>query len=305
MKKKFDVLGIGTVAVDELILAENYPAPDTKTRVLRVEKQCGGLTAIPLMTASRLGAKCAYAGMLGDDELSRFALQQLRVEKINLKFLCRRNNARPVHSYVIIDAQKKTRNIFSHREGVSGPAKNWPTEEVIRASKILYVDHHGEEGMIRAARLARKHGVAVVADFERISGPRFGELIELVDHLILSQAFARKWTGQSSVEKAAKKLWTNSRKLVAITCGTKGAWYLADDGRKKMKHQPIFDVNVMDTTGCGDVFHGGYVAALAEGMPREERIRFATAASALKAMKMGAQAGIPHRAEVERFLKTR
>jgi sugar/nucleoside kinase (ribokinase family) len=61
-------------------------------------------------------------------------------------------------------------------------------------------------------------------------------------------------------------------------------------------------VNALDTTGCGDVFHGAYAAGLARGMDVEDRIRFASAAAALKATKHGGQSGIPKRSTVEKFL---
>ena len=57
-----------------------------------------------------------------------------------------------------------------------------------------------------------------------------------------------------------------------------------------------------DTTGCGDVFHGGYAAAFTRGLAAADRIRYAAAAAALKATKPGGQAGIPTRAEVETLL---
>jgi sugar/nucleoside kinase (ribokinase family) len=69
--------------------------------------------------------------------------------------------------------------------------------------------------------------------------------------------------------------------------------------------QPAFPVNVVDTTGCGDVFHGAYAAALAANFPLEKRLKFASAAAALKAQVRGGQAGCPSRTEVEAFLSAR
>jgi sulfofructose kinase len=70
-------------------------------------------------------------------------------------------------------------------------------------------------------------------------------------------------------------------------------------------HQPAFRVETVDTTGCGDVFHGAYAAALCEGRGLEERLRFAAAVAALKATREGGQKGIPSREEAERFLAAR
>src|SRR5438552_8753553 len=99
MSMSFDLLGLGAVAVDELIYVDSYPPADQKAHVLRTERQCGGLTATALVAASRFGAKCAYAGALGEDEFSRFAISRMREEEILLDHLLVRAETRPVHSY--------------------------------------------------------------------------------------------------------------------------------------------------------------------------------------------------------------
>lgn len=300
-KTRLDVLGFGTVAVDELIVAETYPPADAKTRVQSAERQCGGLTAIALIAASRLGAKCAYAGVLGSDELSHYAVAQLRKEKIDLHSLRRRVGAPPVHSFIVIDAQKHTRNVFSHRAVEYKLPVHWPPRRLIESTRVLFVDHSDLPSMIRAAKIARDAGIPVVADLERHSGPRFEELVDLIDHLLLSEQFALKFSKAKTVTGALQKLWKSDRSIVAITCGARGVWHLDRSG--EIKHQPAFTVDAVDTTGCGDVFHGAYAAALARQVPTPDRFRFAAAAAALKAKRLGAQAGIPRRATVINFLK--
>src|SRR5258708_31098050 len=66
----WDIIGLGCVSVDDLLYVSKFPAPDTKTMVLRRERQCGGLTGTALITAARLWARCAYAGLLGLYEFS-------------------------------------------------------------------------------------------------------------------------------------------------------------------------------------------------------------------------------------------
>src|SRR5688572_3712423 len=71
MNAKFDVLGLGSVSIDEVLRVEYWPKPDSKVRVQSRERRLGGLTGLALATAARLGARCAYAGRLGTDEDSR------------------------------------------------------------------------------------------------------------------------------------------------------------------------------------------------------------------------------------------
>jgi ribokinase len=165
------------------------------------------------------------------------------------------------------------------------------------------VDHFGIEGMIRAARTARRAGIPVVADFERVASPQFTILLELVDHLVVSREFAESLTGGLGPPEVLRALWNPGRATVVVTCGAEGAWYLTRDGEPV--HQQAFRVDAVDTTGCGDVFHGAYAAALAREVGIAERIRFASAAGALKACSAGGQAGIPNKAAVDGFLKTR
>src|SRR5437016_5482285 len=104
----FDILGLGAVAVDDLMYVESYPPPDVKTRVLRRERHCGGLTATALVTAARLGCRCAYAGVLGFDELSESVVKALEQEAVDFSHLVRQEGARPVYSTIIVDEGQKT-----------------------------------------------------------------------------------------------------------------------------------------------------------------------------------------------------
>jgi sulfofructose kinase len=302
--RSIDVLGLGAVAVDDLIYVEAYPPADVKTPVLRRERQCGGLTATALVAAARLGAKCAYAGVLGNDVSSEFVLDTFRAEKVDVSGVLRRRGTGPVQSAIVVDTTNNTRNIFGYYKNAVGAAARWPSETVIRSAKVLFVDHFGVPGMIRAARIARRAGVPVVADFERDPGGRFDELFGLVDHLILGEKFACKRTGESSAENAVRRLWNDDRAVVAVTCGACGCWFVDKANSSQPRHIPAFRVDTVDTTGCGDVFHGAYAASLARGLSLEERLRFASAAAAIKATHRGGQAGIPSLREVMKFLQS-
>src|SRR5436305_6526894 len=90
---QYDVLGLGCVAVDDLLYVPAYPPADAKVRVRRRERQCGGLTASALVAAARLGSRCAFAGVLGDDEDSAFVVACFAREGIDTSQLVRRPHA--------------------------------------------------------------------------------------------------------------------------------------------------------------------------------------------------------------------
>jgi sugar/nucleoside kinase (ribokinase family) len=301
MNQNFDVLGLGVTAVDDILYVPAYPAADRKVEVRLRERHCGGLCATALVAAARLGARCAFAGTLGLDEDSEFVLETLRREGVDVRHAIRRAGAGPVRSVIVVDETRRTRNIFYDASRVRGAAPKQPSKDLILSARVLLVDRFGIPGMIRAARLARAAGRAVVADFESSHLTRFRELLALADHLILSADFARKLTGERSVARAARRLWRADRSLVALTGGAEGCWFL-ERGSREVRHLPAFRVQAVDTTGCGDVFHGAYAAALARGLEVRECLRFAAAAAALKATRHGGQAGIPTRRRVRAFL---
>lgn len=300
--KSIDVLGLGAVTIDDLVYVDAYPPADAKIPILRAQRHCGGLTGTALVAASRLGSKCAYAGVLGADGLSAHIIDRLREEGVDTGHVLRRAGVNPIHAFIVVDEARQTRNVFVDLTGKTGADPNWPSEETLLSTRVLFVDHIGVPGMIRAGELCRAHGIPVVADFEHDAAPDFPRLLALVDHLILSQSFAEKVTGLADPAKAAERLWGPSRNSVAVTGGRAGCWYAGLETGGKVLHHPAYQVVTVDTTGCGDVFHGAYASALAEGVPLARRIAFASAAAALKATRPGGQEGIPTKAAVEDFL---
>lgn len=298
----WDIIGLGCVSVDDLLYVPQFPAPDTKTLVLRRERQCGGLTGTALITAARLGARCAYAGVLGPDDISRVVEENFRKERVDASHAPREKDARVPHSIVIVATETGTRNIFYHIDGRLGAHETLPEEAVLCSARVLFLDQYGMEGNLRAARIARAAGIPVVADLEDDSDPQFAKALALIDHLVLAEEFAQKITGSRSAQAAVERLWHDDRSAVVVTCGAKGAWFIGNDG--VVQHQAAFRVRVADTTGCGDVFHGAYAASLVCGAAVADCVRIASAAAALKATQPGGQRGIPTRAEVERFLNS-
>jgi sulfofructose kinase len=302
---RFDVLGLGIVTVDDLLYAECYPPAESKVRVRLRLRQCGGLTGTALVAAARLGARCGFAGALDDDEMSRFIREALGREGVDLRWIDPAHPRRPIHSTIVVDDRDRSRTIFFEKDDAPYEGSAWPPENLIRAAGVVFLDHEHDEKGIRAARIARESGVPVVGDYERDEGPGFAELLALTDHPILSRDFAARITGRDDPRAAALALWRDDRAAVVVTIGHEGCWWIDRERPGEPVHQATYAVEVVDTTGCGDVFHGAYAWALAAGLPTAERVRYASAAAAIKATQPGGQAGIPTREEVDRFLRER
>jgi sulfofructose kinase len=296
---RYDVLGIGIAAVDDVLWVDAWPAPDTKMRVRKRERRCGGLTATALVTAARLGARTGYAAVLGEGEDSRFVLEAVGAAGVDTKPARTLHGAGPGHSMIVVAADRGTRNVFSDVSAVMEPRDAWPDGALVRSARVLFVDHMYPGAAIHAARIAREAGIPVVADLERDTSPRFGELLDLVDHLVVSRSFALRLGGASDPRDAAAGLLRPGRSVI-VTCGAEGAWFGGEG--VPPSHVPACAVDVLDTTGSGDVFHGAYAAMLSIGLDLRSRAVVASATAALAASRPGGWAAIPGRAEVDAFL---
>jgi sugar/nucleoside kinase (ribokinase family) len=295
----FDVLGLGCVAVDDVLYVPSFPKVDQKLRVEHDVRRFGGLTGAALVAAARLGVRCAYAGCLGKDESSQQVAENFAREGVNTDHAPRFALGRVVRSTIVVGQDKGTRNVFYRNDGRIGAHDRLPAAAVIRRSKVLLIDDYGMDGNLRAVGLARSASVAVVADFEVSTAPGLEAVLARVDHLIVSEAFASSMTGKPSAPDAALALWRPDRAVVIVTCGKRGCYSVSVTGQQRASFHPAYQVREADTTGCGDVFHGAYAASLAKGEALEKRILFASAAAALNAR----DSEIPRRVTVEEFLR--
>ena len=298
-----DILGLGVAVVDELLMVETFPTPNLKFPVLSWIRQGGGLTSTALVAASRLGRVCHFVVTLGRDERSAFLRESLEKEGIVLHEHPGQPDEHPHNSIVITEKGSGDRSIMWSEERLFqleiGPADL----ELVDRARCLFVDNVYAVNIMEAVRRGRDRGIPVVGDFESTKA-HVVELINLTDHVIMPLAHASALTGESDPELILAALMrTPGRSLACVTDSERGAWYAHESSPGSVAHQLAFPVeNVVDTCGCGDVFHGAYAACLVEGFTPAECIRRAAAAAALKAGKAGSQSGAPTRSELDAFL---
>ena len=109
-----------------------------------------------------------------------------------------------------------------------------------------------------------------------------------------------KVSSQEDAAKAGKRLLDAGVSQVIVTLGDKGCVSIHQGSEPC--YVPAFRVKAVDTTAAGDTFIGAYAAAACTGMSVVEALKYATAASACTVTKEGAQASIPTRQEVEKFI---
>jgi sulfofructose kinase len=193
--KKWDVLGIGAVAVDDLLFVEQFPLPDSKERVVKLLRQGGGQAGTALVAAARLGVRTAYCGVLGDDELSLFVLEGLTREGVDCELVHKQTGAQPAHGTIIVECSTGRRIVLSYTGKVVEPPSELINEELIASCRVLLVDHLHLNASILAASIARRQGIPVVVDLEVRGNPRLPDLVALADHLIIGINAAQKLTG--------------------------------------------------------------------------------------------------------------
>jgi sugar/nucleoside kinase (ribokinase family) len=296
--RPYDILGIGISAVDELIYLDRFPAPDCKTPVRATSRQGGGLTATALVSAARQGARTAYCCHIGFDPLSEFVLSSLSGEGIDCSPCYRSPDGVPFHSYILVDQEMQTRTIL-YEPGRVEPPLETVTPELVSRSRLVMIDSFAPLVGAHALRIAHRLGIPVIADLESELIPGLDEILSLTAHLIVGLSFASRLTGLSTPAEMVHQL-SNGRACTAVTAGYQGCWFAQGSG--EVQHFPAYPVSVVDTTGCGDVFHGAYAAALARGEDVPRAIRWASAAAAIKATRPGGQAGIPDLQAVNAFL---
>jgi len=300
--RQIDLLGFGIAAVDDVVELSEFPRPDSKAPVLSIERCGGGQCTTALVAAARLGMKPYYAGLLGRNELSEFTREVLKREGVGFPEETTYEEAQPYYSIILMDRSTGERTILYSGERVRGPGPQDIREELILAARMLFADQLGPEGTRHACQLARKHRIPIVADLERVDCDALRDVLELATDLIFPLRMGRELTGETDPAAALKQLARPGRNCTALTDGQRGCWFIAGDGLGTVEHQPAFPIRAVDTTGCGDVFHGAYAAARLCGTAVAAAIRFAAATAALKATRKGGQAGIPDRAAVESFL---
>lgn len=297
--KRWDVLGFGAVAVDDLIYLDRFPQADEKMLMRGKTRDGGGLAGTALVTASRLGATAAWAGVVGFDELSLWTLDAFTKAHVDTSPVIRFGAARPIHSIVLVERAGGTRTILYSFDGVQQLTPDEVSADMIAEARVVFLDHTIGELSTHILALAREAGVPVVADLERLDSG-VAESLREAGHLIVGRKFATEATGEKDPASAVRALAALRRDLplTAVTSNGQGYWW-AEGGESEIHHRPALAVEVVDTTGCGDVFHGAYAAELARGVPLVRALATANVAAGLKATQLGGRQGIPSRADVE------
>ena len=298
--KKWDIIGLGAIAVDDLLYVASFPQPNSKIEVLQRVRQGGGLTGTALVAASRLGASTAYMGMLGNNDLSDFTRKEFSKEHVDFSLCPQTENARPIYSSIIVDQSSGDRTILYSLENFAPPPPESVPDDLPGRCKLLFLDTYFLSLFPYLINSSRACKTPVIADVESRNILNHPGVIDEIDYLILSKDLAAEITRSESPKDILEGLTSPNRRCTVVTEGKNGCWF--KEKGSSVFHMPSFPVNAVDTTGCGDVFHGAYAAAIVRGESNTTCVIQASAAAAIKATRPGGRAGIPNLQSLQKFI---
>jgi len=297
-----EVVGIGSTVYDTLMVVPAYPTEDTKMEGIETKVQGGGPCATALVAARKLGVSAAYLGTIGDDPFGKFMMDDLEHWGVDTQDVRRVKDCVSFHAVVLLSQEAKSRTCVWNRGTVPQPTVDDIDEEILKHAKVLHLDGHMLDAAIASAKKCRELGVKVSHDAGG-TYPGVENLMPYVDWLIPSEEFALKMTGAATAEEAAQKLYdTYHPELVALTQGVRGGILLDEKG---MRRYESYKVEVKDSNGCGDTFHGAFVAAKIHGLDNDAACKYASAAAAVKCTRLGARYAMATDEECRAFLKER
>jgi sulfofructose kinase len=297
------IVGVGMTTIDILVRLGEMPTWESGGRLRDLCMDGGGPVGTGLAAAARLGARVGYIGTCGNDEVAHLKLEFLTRYGVDVSRVVRRDGPEDQVVLVYVHEQNGER-VFAARDHFVR-ARLAPEEldrDYITAAQALHLDGFHYEAELAAAGWMRAAGKLVLLDAAKPNGAideggraRMGALVRACDVLVCGAGFAQALSGAPERCEAMRALLPLGPRIVVQTEGEEGCYTLTAD---ECFHTPACRVEIVDTTGAGDVFHGAYLVGLLKGWDLRKTARFACAVAALKCTRLGGRMGIPTLDEV-------
>ena len=295
------ILCAGIIVLDEVFQVERLPQADGKTMARDYFVVNGGCAGNAAVAIARLGGRAMLAGPLGgpsgEDANGDRVLAALAREGVDCSGCQRIAGVSTALSAIFIDA-RGDRMIVTHRNDRLAAATPADPQRLATAADAVLADNRFPEFVRPICMAARARGLTVVLDADRPTEVS-EDLFRIATHVVFSSECLRATTGLDDLPAALERIAAATHSFLAVTNGPQDVLWL--DGRT-LRRSPVFAIQAVDTLGAGDVFHGAFTLALAEGRDIAAAMRFAAAAAGLKCTRLGGSAAAPQRIEVEALL---
>lgn len=304
--REIDVLVLGEINPDVIVRAAD-PRPQfgqVERLVDAIDLVVGSSSVIFACGAARLGLRTVFVGVVGDDPMGRFMLDTMRTHGIDVS-ACRIDEAVPTGATVIL-ANDSDRAILTAPGTMPLLRDEDVPEALVDRTRHLHV---GSLFLLDALRprlagrfaAARRAGITTSLDCNwDPSGAWDGGIRGILAETTVffpNAAEAQRIAGLESVEEAAVALAGLGPRVVAVKCGADGA--LAGEPDGTITRVPAIAVDPVDTTGAGDSFDAGFLAAWLAGRPLRECLAMGVTCGSLSTRGVGGTAAQPTLAEAE------
>ncbi len=296
------IIGPGSLIVDMTGFAPHLPVEGETVKGTTVRFGPGGKGSNQMTAAHRAGAEVTLIGRRGTDFLGMIMEKHYKSEGMSESRISAISGEETGSAIIEIDegtAQNRIIVIFAANEHVTREDILAAEEDFAASDMVLTQFETTVEAVEATKELAQKYRKPMILNpAPYIEVPP--SLFDGVDYVTPNETEAEQLTGVAvnTVEdcrSAAKKLLDMGVKNVIITLGVKGAFYT--NGKRELI-VPSVKVKAVETTGAGDAFNGGLATALAEGMPIERALQFATCTAAISVTRLGSSPSMPYRAEI-------
>ena len=298
-----EIVVLGSLNMDLSIHVPRIPLPGETLSGGNLLTSPGGKGANQAAASARLGRQVAMIGCVGQDDFGQRMKSNLRSMGIEVSHIKEETSVPSGTAMILVDPRGENCIVLSpgaNQKVTLGPAD----VDLIKKARILLLQLEIAPDIIfEAIDIAHAASVPVLLN-PAPAIPLDESIYPKIDYLVPNETEATLLTGVKvmdlpSTQKAAEILLTRGVKTVIITLGAEGA-FLAT--KKKKVHVPAFKTEVVDTTGAGDAFIGGFASGLVQGKEIGFALQMASAAGALASAKTGAQTSLPSCQELESFL---
>lgn len=302
----YDVVGLGVSTLDLLMLVDELPGREMVQRAHDSLLAGGGPVATALVTLARLGARTAMVDKLGDDWRGTLIVEQLQREGVSTDHIVVAKRSSSSIASILVSKGDGARTIVFSPGDAGELARAEVSLADLLSAKILHVNGRHLESCLTLAKQAKRCGVLVSFDGgAHRYRPELDALLKLTDVCIVAHEFAASFSGEADdIAVSAARMMEAGPEIVVITAGTDGCWVFSR-GEGDF-HQPAFVMpSVVDTTGAGDAFHGGFLFGMVRGWSLQDCALLASAVAAISTQALGGRDGLPSLAEVRDFLASR
>lgn len=288
---------VGLACLDYLFKVPVLPSGGGKSFAEDYKAAPGGPAAAAGIAVASLGHQALFIGRLGDDQAGQDVVRYLAARHVDTSQVRLIKNQTSQVSSVIID-QNGERQIINYSSSALDSDASWIPENVIKNSDFVLTDVRWPEGAEHTLKLAREHNIPSLLDAD-IAPVDISHLVELATYTVFSERGLEIVSGIKDIAEALQKIVLSTSTWAAVTAGARGSFWLENG---QLRECPAEKIDVVDTCGAGDIFHGAFAVAMTEKMPINDAMRFAGSTAALKCRSFGGSLGAPERAEVDHYL---